>query len=530
MKLTRITAMVLALMMALSMISVATADEKPSTWISDELVEIRIMRDENPSQTILTDNIKLQTIEELLNVRIIVEAPPKASYSDKKSTLIATDDMPDIMLVDFKTDVMGYADDDMFVNLSDHKDQMPNLFALLESDPAFATVTINGDYYHAPTLQRLNPNTRRSGQLVNIRVDLLEKYNIATPTTWDELYEAILTIQKNEPGMVGFTNRKGGSTTGTRKMMDCMAYPLGSSSTMYYDADLGGEWVYGPAHENFKAVLTYLNKCYANGVLDPDYAIMTKDMWTEKFSSGNAICTIDNDGVVRNFTVALQTIDPNAEIAVIPTLTNSLGQTRNQYYDENKITSAWVIAASSEHIDVCVKFLDGCYSEQGTTVNGYGKEGVTFDYVDGYPVIKEEILAKYAANGSTAGYDLQSALGIGLLDIAPRYDTGAENQMELYMMGSEEAVAEYKALLDGIRNDANLRAQVATPPLTTEQSERYNELLVAVENIIWQEVDKYITGQEPIENWDKVIEKARKAGAEEMEKIYNEAWTALQGK
>ena len=530
MKLTRLTALVLALAMALSMVSMASAEEKPSTWISDELVEITIMRDENPSQIVTTDNIKLQTIEELLNVRIIVEAPPKASYTDKKATRIATDDMPDIMLVDFTTDVMTYADDGMFVNLSDYRDQMPNLFALLDSNPSCATVTINGDYYHAPSLQRVNPDARRSGQLINIRTDLLEKYNIPTPTTWDELHDAILTIQQNEPGMVGFTNRKGGSTTGTRKMLDCMAYPLGSGSTMYYDEDLGGVWVYGPAHENFKAVLTYLNKCYESGVLDPDYAIMTKDLWTEKLSSGRAICTIDNDGVVRNFNVALQTVDPSAEIGIIPTLTNSLGQTRNTYYTEDKITSAWVISASSEHIDVCVKFLDWCYSEQGTDVNGYGKEGVTFDYVDGHPVLKEEVMAKYAANGSTAAYDLQSALGIGLLDISPRYDTGAENQMELYMMGSEEAVAEYKAKLANIVNDTNLRAPVTSPALTLEQAERYNELLVAVENIIWQEVDKYITGQEPIENWDKVMEKARKAGAEEMEKIYNDAWAALQGK
>ena len=87
MKLTRLTALVLALVMALSLLTVAQAEEKPSTWISDELVEIRIMRDENPSQPITTDNIKLQAIEELLNVRIIVEAPPKASYADKKSVL-----------------------------------------------------------------------------------------------------------------------------------------------------------------------------------------------------------------------------------------------------------------------------------------------------------------------------------------------------------------------------------------------------------------------------------------------------------
>ena len=47
--------------------------------------------------------------------------------------------------------------------------------------------------------------------------------------------------------------------------MDTMAYPLGSGSTMYYDEDLGGVWIYGPAHENFKEVLSYLNKLYTEG-------------------------------------------------------------------------------------------------------------------------------------------------------------------------------------------------------------------------------------------------------------------------
>ena len=65
----------------------------------------------------------------------------------------------------------------------------------------------------------------------------------------------------------------------------------------------------------------------------------------------------------------------------------------------------------------------------------------------------------------------------------------------------------------------DVNTTTTAPPLDAEQTERYNELLVAVENIVWQEVDKYITGQEPIENYDKVIEAARAAGATEMEEI-----------
>lgn len=530
MKLTRLTALVLVVAMALSLVTAAHADG--TALLSDEVVELRVMRDENPSQPIKADTISLQTILEKTNVKLIIEAPPKASYADKKSVLIATDDMPDIMYVEF-ADVKSYARDGMFVNLSEQRDNMPNLFALLDADPTMlVSHTVDGQFYSAPTLYRSNPDAARSGQLVNIRTDLLEKYGLATPTTWDELLNVLVAIKEKEPDLIGMTNRKAGNTTATRKLLDCVAYPLGSSSSMYYDADLGGTWIYGPAHENFKEVLTYLNKLWEAGVLDPDYASMTKDLWTEKLSSGQAICTIDNDGVVRNFNVALQTIDPNAKIEVIPTLTNSLGQTRNTYYSENRPGNAWVISASSDKIDLAVKFLDWCYSEEGTDVLNFGKEGVTYDVVDGKKVFKDEILAEYGANGANAIYDMSSALGIGLLSFTPRYDTSPDQQMALWLKGTDEAKAEYRAQLQAIMSDPGLRdaATVGTAPtLSAENTERYNELLVAVENIIWQEVDKYITGQEPIENYDKVIEAARAAGATEMEQIYNDAWTAAMG-
>lgn len=53
---------------------------------------------------------------------------------------------------------------------------------------------------------------------------------------------------------------------------------------------------------------------------------------------------------------------------------------------------------------------------------------------------------------------------------------------------------------------------VIEPPLTAEQTERYKELLTRVEDMVYQEIDKYITGEEPIENYDQVIAAAREAG------------------
>jgi ABC-type glycerol-3-phosphate transport system substrate-binding protein len=518
----------IAAMLTLPTVGAVASAPEATTWRSDELVEINIMRSESPNQPIKNDAPKYQAIEELLNVRLVVEGSPAASYNDKKQVLIATDDMPDIMFVGL-SDVREYARDDMFVNLSEREEEMPNLFKVLGSNPNYAMLTVDGDFYHAPTIQRPETVGRLSGQLVNVRVDLLDKYDIETPTTFDEFAEAVALILENEPGMIGVTNRNGGSVTGTRKVMDCMAYPLGSGADMYYDQDLGGQWIYGPAHENFKEVLTYLNRLYNEGTLDPDYAVMTRNLWEEKLASGEAVATFDNDGVVRNFNVALSTVDEGYRIDVIPTLTNSFGQTRNFAASRDWLSEAWVISASSEVIDASVKFLDWCFTDQGADINGFGKEGVSFDYVDGRPIIKPELLEEYVGGGN-ASYDIQSALGVGLLDIAPYVDTGCQMQMEVYQLGSEEAVAAYQASIDSIANDKGLREPAVNPPLTEEQTERYNELHVRVDDLVYQEIDKYITGEEPIENYDTVIAAAKEAGAAEMEEIMNEAWNAVLGK
>ncbi len=217
----------------------------------------------------------------------------------------------------------------------------------------------------------------------------------------------------------------------------------------------------------------------------------------------------------------------------IAPLTNSLGQKRNTSYANDRPANQWVISASSDKIDLALKFLDWCYSEEGTDVNNLGKEGVSYEIVDGKKVFKDEVLAKYAANGANAIYDMSSELGIGLLEFTPRYDTTPDNQMALYLQGSDEAREAYRAVTQAILNDPGLvdvNTITTAPPLNAEQTERYKELLVAVENIVWQEVDKYITGQEPIENYDKVIEAARAAGAAEMEEIFSAAWNAALGK
>ena len=448
-----------------------------------------------------------------------------ASYEDKKKVLISTDQMPDIMKIS-PTDLRSYARQDMFVNLTEHKDMLSDFWPVYESvESMAASYEIDGSLYGFPILSRWS---ERGGQLPVIRTDLLEAYNLEVPTSFEELKEVLTVFKEKNPDLVPLTNRKGGSTTSTQKVLDCMAYPLGSGSGMYFDEDIdGGRWVYGPADEHFLYVLSYLNELYEAGLMDPDYATMTVDQWKEKMSSGQALMYFDNAGFASDFNVALETIDPNYHLEAIPTLTNELGQTRNRYFDQHN-GSLYVIATSSSNQTPALELMNWAYSEEGCDIFAYGKPGETFDYVDGEPVIRDELLQKFnSPEYNSPYYEIQSYLGVGLLDFTPYVDDHPGVQCRNYSLSDEER-AEKEATDEMIANDPGMREPVYEPSLSEEDTERYNELKSTVENIVSQEWDKYIMGLEPIENYRAVIDQARAAGAEEMEQIYNNAYKAAQ--
>lgn len=498
--------------------------EAASAKLSDTLVTITAMRDDPASQPLRQDSLVLKYLESELNVRLEIEAVPKANYEDKKKLRITTNNLPDISLVGQK-DLVSYASNGVFYNISENADRFPNFHALIEGDYSdLKKLKIDGSFYGTPILCRWQT---RGGAVLLMRVDLLEKNNIAIPTTFDEFHDALKQLKEIYPDVIPFTNRKGGSVSGTEKILESVSYPLGStfSSKLYpsWDHDQS-KYTVGPANPEFKEVLSYLNKLYADGLLDPDYATNTSDQWKEKMSSGRALSYFDNAGFGQDFTIALSEIDPDAVVMPIPSLTNSLGQTRNTFYDKNWPSSSYAISAKSKNLDVAAKLLDWYYSEKGCDTAGFGVEGATFEYVDGKPQLLNSIMDEFL-NENSPSYAIQSALGIGYASFTPYVDAGAEFQMKMYtnQEGSMPGLTRYIDAYNNIENDPNMRELVLDPPFTAEEVQRINELVSVLQNLFMPEYDKYITGITPMSEYNALIERARAAGAEELENIYNTA-------
>lgn len=492
-----------------------------SSKISDKELTVTVLMTDSPSQPLINFAPAQQEIFKKTNIKLDYQIVPSSSYQDKKSVLLATNNFPDIVNVSTQ-DVTSYASTGIFEPLLQYVnvDKMPNFYEFWKKYPEMSKYTTNQELYVFPVIQR---EETANGFAPVLRTDLLEKNNIATPKTFDELLEAMIQLKKIYPDSIPWTGRKG-----TSQLLKTTSYMLGSgygSNGIYYDFDVnGGSYVFGPASPNFKAVLAYLNKAFTTGVLDQDFATTTAEQFESKLSSGKSFLFIDNSGFGINYTKSLRKIagNENATMQIIPIPENSFGKSRAVSYAKDLPGRFYALNASSKNKETIVKFMDWMYSKEGSDISNYGVEGESFEYnAKGEPEFKKDFVMKYKEAKPSTYYAIYSALGVTKLNFS-MYACNTKTWFEIEKLAGnwDEVSDEYWKIVG--EDDAYV-APYIDPSLTTEQAEKVKDITVELNTVLEQEYNKYIMGTEPIDNWDKVIEKLEALGVRELEKIYNDA-------
>lgn len=490
-----------------------------SLWFDEELV-ITILMQDNTAQPLIDYAPAQQEIHRKTNVKLEYQIVPQSSFTEKQNVLLATNNFPDMIKVT-TSNITSYAEEGIFVPLMQYvnEETMPNFYRLWqEYEEKMVKYLVNDELYAFPVIQR---DEARNGFGIVLRTDLLEKHDLEIPDTFDELIDVMASLKEIYPDSIPYTGRKG-----TSQLLSTVSYMLGSGADLYYDYDVdGGRVVFGPATENFKAVLSFLNECYERGVLDPDFATTTSEQLQSKMTSGQSFMFIDNSGFGQNYTQLLRTQEgyEDATLQVIPIPENSFGQRRAVAYETVLADRLFAINSSVDRLDDIIKFIDWLYSEEGSNITNYGVEGESF-YVDeeGEPHFIEEYINNVDDTGfQSKYYAVYTELGITKLNFS-LWCTNTKTTFEIQRITGDwnDVVEEYWQIIEA--DDAYVDPYIM-PALTLEESERVTDLLTSLTTMLEQEYNKYIMGIEPIENWDNVIQRAEELGAREIEDIYNAA-------
>lgn len=483
-----------------------TNDAKGSDPQGDNKMTLKMIRYEHPSQAVKQDTPVLKEIARKTGVKLQVESVPQSNYNDKKQVLIGTNNIPDIILVN-QNDINQYAKTGIFLNISDYLDQAPNLKKRLQDNPETNMLLIEGKLYGFPITAQ---NQLSAGKTPMIRTDLLNKHNLKTPATFDELYDVLKKLKEAYPDSTPWSARGLGS------IMDAVSFGMGGGYGMYFDPDVqGGSYVYGTAKPAFKEALTYLNKLYNEKLLDPDFAVNTQQKWAEKMSSGKAFFYFDNNTFAVNYNQALQQQNKEARIDLIPYLKNSQGKVRGFAYPKaGWISELYAVSSKVKDPAGVVKFYDWLYSEEGTQVTNFGLLGETYELVNGKPKMLATVLDKYKAAADPARAML-SELGTGYLSLAAHVDETPIIQV------SNPDLVRWGEQIDKDPG-SKIRAPSLKPPFTDEENEKIKQINSKLSPIT-ADVVKFIMGAKPLSEFDSFAKALNDNGATELEKIFNTA-------
>ncbi|UFU03126.1 extracellular solute-binding protein [Ruania suaedae] len=268
----------------------------------DGAIQILVLK--HPLTGAMADMGWVADMEEMAGVTIEWEEV-SADWDQKKSTMLAAGDIPDLVV---GTNAITNADlatfTGLFEDLSDDMDALPNVAAMFDAVPVteqMATMP-DGAVFSLPSYRRFWPETG-SRQFINQQ--WLDNLGLEQPTTWDELHEVLLAFKEEDANGNGDPSDEipmdwapaGDTGFGLFQptvLLGSLGLPIADGGGQGYfveDGQVGNFLV----DERYRDLIAFLHELYADGLISQD--VMTQD-----YSAYQSVARGDGDDARVGFT------------------------------------------------------------------------------------------------------------------------------------------------------------------------------------------------------------------------------------
>lgn len=160
----------------------------------------------------------------------------------------------------------------------------------------------------------------------------------------------------------------------------------------HYNMDKDGEIYHEAETDYVYDKINYVRKLLDEGLMNPEYFTMDSTRAEEASKTRNSAII----GDVHNYTDIVYSSEDWVPVGPL-----------NDISGDNKMVTpgkygrgCWAISAEAENPEEIFKFFDWLSTPEGQLLAQYGVEGVSYNMVDGKPVLTDEVLAKINENDS----------------------------------------------------------------------------------------------------------------------------------
>lgn len=388
-----------------------TDDDKPDTWIADRTIQVQAYVDDI-GYALAADQLNTDVMNELqrrtgMKIEFLYTPGEKDRYV--MAAQLAAGNLPDMICSYLNNStrpefpiLLSAAKDGMFTDLTPYLKDSKVYSKYLDEDylpsDTYSNIMFREDLEGACYFVHLsidavdnslvwNPADEYRGGLY-IQREIAEDLNLDVKSinTSEQLYQLLKQIQEkqykdsNGNSVVPLGPKYwGGSFDSLQYVLHDLMwgvsgfYNLAEDGHIYHEAQT--DWVYKQ--------IEYVRRLLEEGLMHQEFFTMDETRANELYANKSAAIMSD----VHNYVDIIYGSDTWIPLGPIADYTGSTA----------KITSGkggygqWAIPATTENPEEIVKLMDYLSSEEGQLLCLYGVEGVTYDMVDGKPVLKDEV-------------------------------------------------------------------------------------------------------------------------------------------
>ena len=498
----------------------------------------------------------VQWIKEKTNINL--EFIYAGSGDDGKTKLnlmlYGGDKLPDVFINTrwSKAECMLYGQEGLVIPLNEYLENSPNWNKLNELSPARRgdlTMSDGNSYTYGDDNECFHCSHQARMWIYQPWVDLLNDGVI--PSTTDELYDFLVKVKTMDPNGNGkadeipMTGYLDGWATDpfvfiSNSFVQNNNFISNENPTIAGGFVINdGKVVFNLASDAYRDALRYMNKLYAEGLLDAQTYTQTSDQCNATMDNEDHLVAVMGGGPMpQNGNFWSQQPGDWQKWTLLPPLKGPDGvQYAFTGLDNYFGTCVGLVSEDCQYPEIAVAMFDLLASEEGNRVQNSGVEGISWKWTDemkslsgGQSKWVKIIPEKTKEDGSTDwaayGYDFESATWDA--DGAIRCDTAAMREGE----GVEdpnlnvEAVLYQSALVyDEYKYDVN--TIVPNMPYTEEQSKKISEYTVSIGAYANSATIRFITGDMNIEtDWEAYLAELEKMDLNGYIAVMQEAYDA----
>lgn len=497
--------------------SSVTANQKAEPLFA-EPVTFTVFAMEHPYQNYNTNTIKFKELEEATNVTLDIDVTSQSNYTAKQAAILASGQLYDINVLEFKR-LANYSPD-LFVDLTTYmkNGSLPNYSKWYNQLELASWIKIDGKIpgfiqVNAGNYPAKDDPTNTNGIYPCIRKDILSSNNLKVPTTYDEWFNVMKTLKAKYPDSTPVSGRH------KKTLVQYLESSLGLYHGFYYD-DASKTYKLGILDANYRTVLSFLIKCYNEGIIDKNFEESSSSTWEEGVAKNKIFFWIDNDTFSTYQTMTLRKSNPNADFSVMPLMKNLFGKKVAYEFADSWYESTYCLNAKSDKVDKLIKFMDWCYSDAGMYINSYGKENVTFSVKDDGSVNIPTKIAERYKNKTYPYYSYAADFGLGQLTFCPLVRNTGE--LTTAIEGKRDSKT-YNALANDFAA-GNIKTFIRIEPVvSSNKRQTINAKAEAIEKLMENNIYDFITGRKSLSELDSLISQIKALGAEEVLAAYTAA-------